>query len=87
MYTKQKNHNQSNQVLFHLFFITGVQTCALTNNYIDNTSNRAYAAGGLTAFTFYFDEFVESCRLGIRKPDPNIFHEALARLGAEASQV
>ncbi|XP_011661514.2 soluble epoxide hydrolase-like protein 2 isoform X1 [Strongylocentrotus purpuratus] len=64
----------------------GVQTCALTNNYIDNTSNRAYAAGGLTAFTFYFDEFVESCRLGIRKPDPNIFHEALARLGAEASQ-
>nr|XP_054755342.1 bifunctional epoxide hydrolase 2-like [Lytechinus pictus] len=64
----------------------GIKTCALTNNYIDNTSNRAYAAGGLTAFTLYFDEFVESCRLGVRKPDPSIFQEALSRLGAEANQ-
>ncbi|XP_071511952.1 bifunctional epoxide hydrolase 2-like [Diadema antillarum] len=64
----------------------GFKTCALTNNYIDDSLNRGYGARGLTALGFYFDEFVESCRLGIRKPDPRIFDEALSRLGTEANQ-
>ncbi|XP_072171483.1 bifunctional epoxide hydrolase 2-like [Diadema setosum] len=64
----------------------GFKTCALTNNYIDDSLNRGYGARGLTALGFYFDEFVESCRLGIRKPDPRIFDEALSRLGTEAKQ-
>jgi len=35
----------------------------------------------------YFDHFVESAALGIRKPDPEIFKHALEKMGCKAEEV
>src|SRR5205814_6259879 len=51
----------------------GLLTGAVTNNWITEDGE----AGGLRP---YFDAFVESARVGLRKPDPRIFELACAAL-------
>jgi putative hydrolase of the HAD superfamily len=55
----------------------GLQAAALTNNW----SGEGDATRALRG---HFDVFVESCTLGLRKPDPRIYEHTLAQLGVEA---
>ena len=42
---------------------------------------------GFLALRMFFDQFVESCRVGLRKPDPNIYMEACKRLDVQPHEV
>jgi putative hydrolase of the HAD superfamily len=55
----------------------GLKAAALTNNW----SGEGDATRALRG---HFDVFVESCTLGLRKPDPRIYEHTLAQLGVEA---
>lgn len=54
----------------------GLATAALTNNWRSDGQDRH----GLRP---YFDHFIESSVVGLRKPDPRIYELALGRIGAE----
>jgi epoxide hydrolase-like predicted phosphatase len=56
----------------------GLRTAALTNNWLGE-------GDGTRALRGHFDVFVESCALGLRKPDPRIYEHTLAQLGVDAS--
>jgi putative hydrolase of the HAD superfamily len=56
----------------------GLKAAALTNNW-GGEGDRTRSLRGL------FDVFVESCVLGLRKPDPRIYEHTLAQLGVEAA--
>jgi putative hydrolase of the HAD superfamily len=57
----------------------GLRTAALTNNWIAEGE-------GTGALRPYFDVFVESAVVGLRKPDPRIFALACEQLGIAASE-
>jgi epoxide hydrolase-like predicted phosphatase len=52
----------------------GLLVGAITNNWV-------VEEGGTNALRPHFDVFIESAVVGIRKPDPHIFHLACAELG------
>ena len=54
----------------------GLKAAALTNNWSGE-------GDGTRALRGHFDVFVESCVLGLRKPDPRIYQHTLAQLGVE----
>ena len=58
----------------------GLKAAALTNNWSGE-------GDGTRALRGHFDVFVESCALGLRKPDPRIYRHALAELRVEARQI
>ena len=65
----------------------GVKTCALTNNWIDDyPSSKLYSAVLFTNLKQYFDVFVESARLNIRKPDADIFEHTLNKIGTRPEE-
>jgi len=72
---------------FSLFsiFLKGFKTCAITNNWIDDTSNQTDQVDRF--LSNYFDVVLQSCKLGIRKPDPRIYQLACQRLGIEPKEV
>jgi putative hydrolase of the HAD superfamily len=57
----------------------GLRVAALTNN---------WSGGGdaTRSLRDRFDVFVESCAVGMRKPDPRIYRHALAQLGVPAAE-
>ncbi|XP_019628250.1 PREDICTED: bifunctional epoxide hydrolase 2-like [Branchiostoma belcheri] len=65
----------------------GVKTCILTNNWLDDTAVREGGpAAVLVLFRRLFDLVVESCRVGLRKPDPAIFHLTCRQLGVQPQE-
>ncbi|MDJ0787206.1 MAG: HAD family phosphatase [Myxococcota bacterium] len=52
----------------------GLKTAALTNNWVTE-------GDGLAPLRSFFDVFVESAVVGLRKPDPRIYHHACTELG------
>jgi len=54
----------------------GLRVGALTNNWLGDDD-------GTRALRDHFDEFIESCALGLRKPDPRIYEHACRALGVE----
>ncbi len=56
----------------------GLKAAALTNNW-------GGEGDGTRSLRDHFDVFVESCVLGLRKPDPRIYEHTLARLGVDAA--
>jgi putative hydrolase of the HAD superfamily len=54
----------------------GMKTAALTNNWATEED-----LDGTRALRPHFDVFVESSVLGLRKPDPRIYHHACGELG------
>lgn len=52
----------------------GLKAAALTNNWLGD-------GDGTRALRDRFDVFVESCVLGLRKPDPRIYEHTLGELG------
>jgi epoxide hydrolase-like predicted phosphatase len=57
----------------------GVLAAALTNNWKDEPAMQGLAP--------YFDHFFESCRLGMRKPDPRIYRFVCEQLRVAPSEV
>ena len=55
----------------------GYKTAALTNNWVYDSGPPERM--GATAEAF--DVMIESCRVGLRKPDPEIYREACRELG------
>jgi epoxide hydrolase-like predicted phosphatase len=62
---------------------SGLKVAALTNNWV--SSDGQYER--MTGLRAEFDVFVESCRVGLRKPDPRIYELVCSELGVQPSQV
>ncbi|NWV13424.1 HYES hydrolase, partial [Ptilonorhynchus violaceus] len=65
----------------------GVRTCILTNNWVDDTDGRSRTAALLERLRRRFDLVLESCRIGMSKPDPGIYSHALEALRVEPREV
>ncbi|XP_069053735.1 bifunctional epoxide hydrolase 2 [Lepisosteus oculatus] len=65
----------------------GFTTCVLTNNWVDDSSQRGGMARTLTALSGHFDLIVESCRVGMRKPETSIYSFTLDRLQSKPQEV
>ena len=59
---------------------SGYKTCALTNNWLDDKEE-------FHLLMEYFDVIIESCKVGLRKPNPLIYLLACEELEALPSQV
>lgn len=57
----------------------GLLAAALTNNWKDEPS--------MDGLSLYFDIFLESCKLGMRKPDPRVYRHACERLAVRPREV
>jgi putative hydrolase of the HAD superfamily len=57
----------------------GLRVAALTNNW-------SGGGGATRSLRDRFDVFVESCVVGLRKPDPRIYRHVLAQLGVAAAE-
>ncbi|NXT62733.1 HYES hydrolase, partial [Chaetops frenatus] len=65
----------------------GFRTGILTNNWVDDSAGRSLTAALLERLRRRFDLVLESCRIGMRKPDPGIYSHALEALQAEPQEV
>ena len=57
----------------------GLATAAVTNNWVSD-------AEGTRPLRRHFDAFIESCVVGVRKPDPRIYRIACEAIGAEPAE-
>uniref|UniRef100_A0ACB8G9G0 Uncharacterized protein n=1 Tax=Sphaerodactylus townsendi TaxID=933632 RepID=A0ACB8G9G0_9SAUR len=55
----------------------GFKIAVLTNNWIDDTPLRHSTGHMLCLLQKYFDAVIESCRIGLQKPDPKIYEYTL----------
>ncbi|NXE03358.1 HYES hydrolase, partial [Chaetorhynchus papuensis] len=60
----------------------GFKTCVLADSWVDDGDGRSASAALLERLRRRFDLVLESCRIGMRKPDPGIYSYALEALGA-----
>ncbi|XP_043843854.1 bifunctional epoxide hydrolase 2 [Dromiciops gliroides] len=58
----------------------GYKTCILTNNWLDDSPQRSTVAQLVCALRKHFDLVIESCQVGMAKPDPEIYKFALEAL-------
>uniref|UniRef100_A0A5F8HJ86 Epoxide hydrolase 2 n=1 Tax=Monodelphis domestica TaxID=13616 RepID=A0A5F8HJ86_MONDO len=58
----------------------GYKTCILTNNWLDDGLQRNVIAQLMCTLSKHFDLVIESCRIGMVKPDPEIYKFALEAL-------
>ncbi|XP_042304702.1 bifunctional epoxide hydrolase 2 [Sceloporus undulatus] len=65
----------------------GFKIAVLTNNWIDDTPYRHQTGLALCLLRRYFDRVIESCRLGLQKPDPRIYEYVLNELKAKPEEV
>ncbi|XP_063156560.1 bifunctional epoxide hydrolase 2 isoform X2 [Candoia aspera] len=65
----------------------GFRIAILTNNWIDDTPSRHHTGFALCLLRRYFDKVIESCRIGLQKPDPKIYEYALHELKATPEEV
>ena len=64
----------------------GYKTGVITNNWVDDVNVETNQL--MTQFlNSHFDTVLQSCQLGIRKPNPLIYRLACHRLGVQPSQV
>ncbi|NXU46865.1 HYES hydrolase, partial [Drymodes brunneopygia] len=60
----------------------GFRTGILTDSWLDDGAGRSLTAALLGRLRRRFDVVLESCRIGMHKPDPGIFSRALEELQA-----
>ncbi|NXG61008.1 HYES hydrolase, partial [Hemiprocne comata] len=65
----------------------GFKTCVFTNNWVDDSAGRLFTATLMTLLRRHFDLVLESCRLRMQKPDPQIYTHALDVLQAKPQEV
>ncbi|NXU76379.1 HYES hydrolase, partial [Oreotrochilus melanogaster] len=65
----------------------GFKTCVFTNNWVDDSAGRVFTATLLTLLRRHFDLVIESCRLGMQKPEPQIYTYVLDTLGVKPQEV
>ncbi|NWI06164.1 HYES hydrolase, partial [Tichodroma muraria] len=65
----------------------GFLTCVLANTWVDDSSERSLTAALFQELRLHFDLVLESCRIGMRKPDPGIYSYALEALRARPQEV
>ncbi|NWT63412.1 HYES hydrolase, partial [Erythrocercus mccallii] len=65
----------------------GFRTCALTNSWLDDGSGRFLRAALLQRLRSRFHVVLESCRIGMRKPQTGIYARALRELRARPQEV
>ncbi|XP_009069384.1 PREDICTED: bifunctional epoxide hydrolase 2, partial [Acanthisitta chloris] len=66
---------------------SGLKTCVLTNNWVDDSDGRVFTAQLMDLLRRHFDLVLESCRIGMMKPDPRIYTYALEALKAKPQEV
>ncbi|XP_028581084.2 bifunctional epoxide hydrolase 2 [Podarcis muralis] len=65
----------------------GFKTAVLTNNWVDDSHFRHRTGLALCLLNRYFDRVIESCRVGLQKPDPKIYEYALDVLKVKPEEV
>ncbi|NXV23103.1 HYES hydrolase, partial [Cepphus grylle] len=65
----------------------GFKTGVLTNNWVDDSAGRLFTATLMNLLRRHFDLVIESCQLGVQKPDPKIYTYALDALQAKPQEV
>lgn len=65
----------------------GLTTCILTNNWLDDSTQRSCWAQLTCELKPHFDLLIESCRIGMAKPDPQIYKFVLDTLKASPNEV
>ncbi|XP_024424640.2 bifunctional epoxide hydrolase 2 [Desmodus rotundus] len=65
----------------------GLTTCILTNNWLDDSTQRGCGAQLMCELKPHFDLLIESCRIGMAKPDPEIYKFVLGTLKASPNEV
>ena len=66
---------------------SGILTCVLTNNWIeDDPEIKVVAAKFMVILKQFFNEVVESARIGIRKPTPDIYKHTCSQLGVSPQE-
>lgn len=65
----------------------GFTTCILTNNWLDDSAERGSLAQMLCELKPHFDFLIESCQIGMVKPDPQIYKFVLDTLKTSPSEV
>ncbi|NXF00230.1 HYES hydrolase, partial [Menura novaehollandiae] len=65
----------------------GFRTCILTNNWVDDGAGRLRTAALLERLRRHFHVVLESCRIGMSKPDPRIYSYALEVLRVKPEEV
>lgn len=65
----------------------GFTTCILTNNWLDDSAGRGSLAQMLCELKPHFDFLIESCQIGMVKPDPQIYKFVLDTLKTSPSEV
>ena len=69
----------------HSSIHTGYKTCALTNNWIDDIGFHSHFHD--INLDTYFSVVLESCKVGLRKPDKSIYLLACQLLDEEPKNV
>ncbi|XP_054844736.1 bifunctional epoxide hydrolase 2 [Eublepharis macularius] len=65
----------------------GFKIAVLTNNWIDDRPQRHSTGRIFCLLQKYFDAVIESCRIGLQKPDPKIYEYTLEVLKAKPQEV
>ena len=67
-------------------YFPGIKTCILTNNWANDTGKK-FKSLPFPHLLHYFDEEFESCKLGLCKPDPNIYKLVCSKMNVKPSEV
>lgn len=65
----------------------GFITCILTNNWLDDSTQRSSVAQLMYELRPHFDFLIESCQIGMAKPDPQIYKFVLETLKASPNEI
>ncbi|XP_014118149.1 PREDICTED: bifunctional epoxide hydrolase 2, partial [Pseudopodoces humilis] len=66
----------------------GFRTCILTNSFLDDSGSGNFPPAALRRrLRSHFQLLLESCRIGMSKPDPGIYRHALEQLQAQPREV
>ncbi|XP_029397204.1 bifunctional epoxide hydrolase 2 [Mus pahari] len=65
----------------------GFKTCIVTNNWLDDGDKRGNLAQMMCELSQHFDFLIESCQVGMIKPEPQIYKFVLDTLKAKPNEV
>ncbi|XP_059129422.1 bifunctional epoxide hydrolase 2 [Peromyscus eremicus] len=65
----------------------GFTTCIVTNNWLDDSDKRGSLAQMMCDLSQHFDFLIESCQVGMIKPEPQIYKFVLETLKAKPNEI